>query len=284
MRFLYEFKKIIKSNDKASNILRYFYIPIVVIKKIIFDFQASNRKKGYKNDKYDTLRKYKGIHKGKRCFIVATGPSLTIEDLEKLKDEYTFSMNSIYTSYANTDWRPTYYVIQDPFVYEKIHKDLNSSDYEGMFIGSLVLDKFKVEIDKNINVFPLDLIWQQIPRMHYHTQFSEDIYERVYSGYNVAYSTLQIAAYMGFTEIYLIGADCNYLQEKKYFMADKNRKEERYFTQKFYESNTDKFILAYEVAKEYANNKRIELFNATRGGLLEVYERVNFDEVIKEEV
>lgn len=44
------------------------------------------------------LREIKNSHKGERCFVVANGPSLTSEDLEKIyqNNEYSFGMNRIY--------------------------------------------------------------------------------------------------------------------------------------------------------------------------------------------
>ena len=44
----------------------------------------------------DELKSYKNIHKGERCFIIGTGPSLKTEDLDKLKDEFTFSSHRIF--------------------------------------------------------------------------------------------------------------------------------------------------------------------------------------------
>lgn len=38
-------------------------------------------------------------------------------------------------------------------------------------------------------------------------------------------------------------------------------------------------IDAYEVAKRYGELHNIHIYNATRGGYLEVFERVNFDEL-----
>lgn len=55
------------------------------------------------------LKKFKNIHKGQRCFIIGTGPSLTVEDLELLKDEICFGSNRIFEIYPRTSWRPTYY-------------------------------------------------------------------------------------------------------------------------------------------------------------------------------
>ena len=57
---------------------------------------------------YRPNKKYKALknkHEGKRCFIVCTGPSLTLEDVNKLKNEYTFSMNNIFKCYDKTDWQ-----------------------------------------------------------------------------------------------------------------------------------------------------------------------------------
>lgn len=61
----------------------------------------------------DVLRELKNIHQGERCFIVGTGPSLSISDLEMLKGEVTFGTNRIYELYNQTNWRPTYYINQD---------------------------------------------------------------------------------------------------------------------------------------------------------------------------
>jgi len=37
--------------------------------------------------------------------------------------------------------------------------------------------------------------------------------------------------------------------------------------------------MAFEKAKEYADGHGIKIYNATRGGKLEVFERVNFDDL-----
>lgn len=283
MGVMYQLKKKIKEHDNLSNILRYFYMPAVMIKKLVFNIGCYRRRQGKSDSNFSSIQKFRNIHKGKRCFIVATGPSLRIEDLEMIRGEYTFSMNSIYLAYTKTTWRPTYYIIQDPYVYEKIKHELNPGDYEAMFIGSMILEKFPVQKDKNMHAFPLDMLWQQIPRMKYHSKFSEDVYSRVYSGYNVAYSALQIAVYMGFCEIYLLGADCDYLKNGKFFMEDKSRGAEKHFTRKFYETNTPKYILAYTVGKEYADRHGIKIFNSTRGGMLEVYPRVDLEKVVNKD-
>ena len=69
----------------------------------------------YKTRYGKSLRVLKDIHKNKRCFIVANGPSLQAQDLDFLENnnEITFGMNRIFKMFNKTNWRPTYYVCED---------------------------------------------------------------------------------------------------------------------------------------------------------------------------
>jgi len=109
------------------------------------------------------------------------------------------------------------------------------------------------------------------------TKFSEDISKKVYYGATVAYDCLQIAAYMGFKKIYLLGMDLvPYKQGNKSAVHYSN----------FYEIDSrdkkpqmwvDKILRSYLSAKEYADVHGIQIYNATRGGYLEIFDRVDFD-------
>lgn len=248
----------------------YYQIPLIIfnIKKVIRITRI------FKSTDYSEILKFKNIHKGERCFIVATGPSLTADDLEKLHSEVTFSMNSIVLAFKDMEWRPTYYGIQDEYVYEKIKEEVDNSDLKYKFFGSSILKKYsKKQIPKDSILYPLNILNHHIPHKRYRSKFSSDAFAVVYDGYSIAYSLLQIAVYMGFKEIYLLGADCNYQQEKKYFV-DHGHKDPSYAEVGY------KMICAYKDAKKYADKNGIEIYNATRGGMLEVFPRVDLDEVL----
>ena len=71
------------------------------------EFQAWLRKKGISpSKKYEYIKSMKNTHVGERCFVVATGPSLTFEDLNALKDEFCFGMNSCVLALDKTEWTP----------------------------------------------------------------------------------------------------------------------------------------------------------------------------------
>lgn len=260
--------------NKAFNKLYLFY------RRVQFDaigagvnIKRALRKKGIGGKKYAKVLDYKDIHKGERCFIIATGPSLTMEDIESLKDEYTISMNSICRLYDQTDWRPTYYAIQDHHVFEQMQNLLRIHKEVPVFISDNVKQKYKREPEWI--EFPTDTMYHSYDMKigKYHAKFSDDAYDIVYDGYSIAYSCVELAVYMGFKEIYLLGTDCTYTGEKEHFIDSGVEDRTRPFA-------TPKLIVGYQKAKEYADSHNIKIYNATRGGVLEVFERVKLEDVL----
>ncbi|MBU5210410.1 DUF115 domain-containing protein [Bacillus oleronius] len=266
-------KNLLKSN-------KFIYLFISLIRKFqyfVFPLMHFNLKKFlrvhrfYKNDSYEKLKKLKNKHIGERCFIVATGPSLTILDLEKLKNEITFSMNSILLAFDETDWRPTYYGIQDENVYRCLKKEIEQLNVECKFISDTILKKLDIQLSTNDYSFPLNMLNHTIPHKKYHTKFSNDIFSVVYDGYTITYALLQIAVYMGFREIYLLGTDCHYSSNMKHHFKDYGHVDPTFA------SAGEMMISAYQEAKRYADNNKVKIFNATRGGELEVFDRIDLD-------
>ena len=99
---------------------------------------AKRRADGYKDARYEKLRSFAGKHEGERCFIVCTGPSLTVDDVKALQDEYTFALNSITKIFQRTEWRPTYYVIEDMVAYLSLENDLLSFKLKNCFASDLL--------------------------------------------------------------------------------------------------------------------------------------------------
>lgn len=231
------------------------------------------------------IEKFKDCHKGERCFIIGNGPSLRAEDLDKLNGEITFAANSIYKIFDQTAWRPTYYASQDDkFIRSNIH-NIIGCNFRYIFLP-YNLENVKVKAKSNIFRFFVDKIdrYPELPL------FSEDASKKIYECYTVSYSLLQLAVYMGFKRIFLLGMDHSYSIEVK---ADgtivRNNVEDHFGgTDKVEENNnqylpsTDKSTNAFIAAKKYADGHDINIYNATRGGKLEVFQRVDFNDIIRE--
>lgn len=269
-------KVILKKYKGMYNLLKELYY---ILYKIKFDFFASLRKIGLLKSKYNKLKEIKGCCEGDSCFIVATGPSLRYEDLEILKENNVlcFSVNSILLALKNCSWRPDYYGIQDLKSYEILQEHINeyAKSFKKIFVSNSISD-IGMKIPNDSVIYPLDLMNHMFTNhKSYNAKFSEDPCVRVYDGYSVVFSMIQIAVYMGFKRIYLLGVDCNYSNPNSQFI-NYGRNDESNLKAK------ERMTIGYRVAKEYIKNKDIEIYNATRGGMLEEFPRVDFDKLFSD--
>ena len=255
-----------------------------ILLQLLFAFL---RRKGIvKSSKYGKMEEFKDKHLNERCFIVCTGPSLTIDDLEMLDNEICFSMNSIVRLFDKTKWRPTYYGIIGPNVYFDNEEYITSENIKNIFVSNKLRKKIKASISNNTFLMlrcnrPYTLLNPHTSKYNFKQRFSDNAFSYVYGGSSVTYILLQIAVYMGFKEIYLLGCDCDYSGDNLHMAEIEYRSGEGV---RFVMSRSDEIISSlisgHIKAREYADTHGIKIFNATRGGKLEIYERVNLEDVL----
>ena len=225
------------------------------------------------------LRNLQGKYTNKRCFIIGNGPSLRAEDLERLKDEYTFAFNRIYYIFDQTSWRPSFYCTQDAKIAQSSAEEICDKITTPYVFAPINLKWYEnVGIDTDFFFSPKQA-GEKAP------EFCEDIPHHIGVGNTVAYTAIQLAVYMGFSEIYLLGVDHSfqtYQDKDGNIITDPNAKD--YFTDKYNQDKDQLFVpkldvstLSYMAAKVYADNHPVSIYNATRGGKLEVFPRVDFD-------
>lgn len=231
------------------------------------------------------LKMLKDSKKGRRCFIVGNGPSLKIEDLDKLVYEDTFAVNRIYKIFNQTQWRPTFYFSQDTRILDEISGDIEkiSRESEGIFLNSYVYSKLKKNVRKQKNVYFFYINYSDpFPDL---PNFSEEISEQFYEGFTVAYACIQMAVYMGYSEIYIIGTDHSY-NMNRINTGEVIKKDgvQNYMPglegKLVYPPQMEKSTLAFRKARQCCDEKGIVIKNATRGGMLEEFERVDFDTLL----
>src|SRR5689334_19098018 len=62
----------------------------------------------------DRNRIFLDKHRGKRCFVIANGPSLKTQNIERLADDITLVMSGFWHHEVVGKWQPTYYCLSDP--------------------------------------------------------------------------------------------------------------------------------------------------------------------------
>lgn len=227
----------------------------------------------------ERIQKYENIHKGERCVIVATGPSLTISDLDRLHDKgiKCISVNRIYNLFDRTAWRPDYYAVEDYKMIEDLCDEIAGLELEHKFVNGRVDKYWKQEAAQSSISYKM--IMQNC--LSDRVGFSRHIDRFVYNGYTVTYVCLQLAVYMGFTEIYLLGVDFNYSSD---VYAESNHFEGYQSHYKDIRLNPilyDRMLRAYGKAKKVAQSMGVHIYNATRGGKLEIFDRADIDRLLE---
>lgn len=142
----------------------------------------------------DHIEEFKNIHVGKRLFILASGPSLADLDLSKLQRRMVMGLNRSFLVYPDTH----YHCCMD-------HR---------------LFDLYQVEMKKTRYLFTLQNRPFGIPMNLLGSEgFSHDLKEGIYSGYTISYLALQVAVYMGFSEIFYLGLDLKHRAGNTHFFG-----------------------------------------------------------------
>lgn len=243
------------------------------------------------------LRKLQGIHKGEDAVIIGMGPSLRADDLQYFQGYRSFACNKIYLSFDRTEWRPDYYSVCDVLVSKNNKKEILNADFR------------EAQAIHNINVYP-QLAKQRNALFYSYDQaiadwnagqpakFSSDIGKGIHShGYSVIIDQIQIACFMGFDNIYLVGVDFSFSGgrpsggrcvsgeilvsegEVNHFHKDYRKPGETWTVPKMQEQ-----AHAFAFCRAACEEVGIGLFNASRKTALNVLDRVSFEDTFIDRV
>jgi hypothetical protein len=229
------------------------------------------------------LKQFKNRHRGERCFIIGNGPSLTIEDLDQLRSETTFASNKIYLAFDQTEWRPSYYVVEDDHMIRQHYQTIRDLDGFVKFVSDDWSSFFRG--DDKVVMYPRTLLdLNRFPR------FSGNASRYVFCGYMVTYISLQLAYFMGFDQVYLLGVDFDYSLNHNgadTIVHDAGHPSD-HFTPEYFAPGEQRYApqitraqRAMLCARRFYEDNGRKIWNATRGGKLEVFERISVEEALK---
>lgn len=250
--------------------------------------------------------KYHGIYQGKRCFILGNGPSLKKQDLSQISNDIVFTVNMLPKSPSYSLLRNDFHVMLDPFIFkfnlnkkedrEKLEfiKKINKTDNHPIcflpYKAKNIIDE--LGLSKCLKISYLDIGGD------FYEGYKDDIdlTKNIPGFYNVVQFAIVIAIYMGFKEVYLLGCDMtgyeqiSVLEGKKvelhvYEMNENEKKaiknthtqlEPEEFFRGFYRTFAD-----YRRLREYAERRGTYIYNATAGGVLEAFVRVDYNKLFE---
>lgn len=231
---------------------------------------------------------FRNLHQGDRCFILGGGPSLKEIDPVSLRHEVTFGVNGIFLIYDWLGFEPTYYVVEDFLVYEDRWRDIKNHVNRSECFFPV---QFRApEFDRSNHIY-FRAIYDFSPRSGF-PRFSRNAAKLMWIGGTVTFICLQLAFYMGFREVYLLGMDHNYLKPDHVSTRgevwqsngdDPNHFHPDYFGAgyRWHDPQVHRMEQAYVKAKQVFEADNRAIVNATVGGNLEVFPRIAYEELFQ---
>lgn len=214
-------------------------------------------------------------HLAERAVLVANGPSLNHMQLDFLRRETVIGLNKIYLGFKKYRFYPRYYVAVNAKVIEQATEQIHA------------MNCIKFISRRGAHVVPENALTYHIETQNPPARFSHDIAQGVHEGWTVTHVALQIAYYLGFKEIVIIGMDHRYKyngapnEAKQLDGPDPNHFSPDYFGHGQTWDNPDlaNSEASYRIARaEYERDGR-RIIDATLDGACTIFEKADYRKI-----
>lgn len=217
--------------------------------------------------------------KGKRAVLVANGPSLNHMDLRFLRRSTCIGLNKIYLGIKRFGFYPKYYIAVNDKVIEQSVSEIKS------------LNCIKFISQRNAELIPESAFTYHIQTSDPIERFNKDISIGVHEGWTVTYAALQVAYYLGFTEVIIIGMDHRYIyhgapnETQVLFGDDPNHFVSTYFSEQQWD-NPDlvRSEESYRFARQAFEVDGRKIIDATLDGACTVFDKEPYTKIFENEL
>ena len=228
------------------------------------------KKRNLTEENFQKIISIKNKYKNKRCFIVGSSPSLNLLDLTKLNNEYTFTVNRGYMLKEKGLCHSNFHVISDESTFKdadsKYKNLLNYSDYLFCYGG------MEPPVDMETIYFDfLSYKWSN------GVSFCNDLCKPLISYQSVIHFAIQIAYYLGFNKIYILGVDLDFAKNKGHAYIQTKGEEERQSNHSIKQAKT--MLWGIERCGEWLKENNTELLNASPKGVVDCIKRVAYEDL-----
>ncbi|SRR5258706_5804999 len=243
--------------------------------------------------------KFKGIHRGERCFILGSGHSILTQDLTKLSGEIVMTQNHFHAHNDIKTISPKYHVLVPKYQPKEYDGDWNTwlDTMEEKLPANTIFflgTNTKYLVDKRANMASRSYYIKPGYWSYLMTKGKVDISRLMMHVPTVITECIAIAIYMGFSEIYLTGFDLDQVirlvdRDNVRFYGNSpitaNESEKKY-EKEWGASGYDWFHMwaiwhQLNLLKAEAEKRGAKIINVTNGGLLNMFERKQYADVLK---
>ncbi len=236
------------------------------------------------------MASFRDRHRGERCVVIGNGPSLNSLDLSLLAGQTTIAVNGIF--YADLPEPPSYYVVEDTSVMRENLEAIRTFDAGHKFFPTIYREMWEAPTD-NVTFFTMNRGFYSKISPHFCVpRFSFDASQRLYCGQSVTIINLQLAYWMGFEEVILIGMDFSYTipdsAERDGDLITSNDDDPNHFHPDYFgagktwkDPKLDRVRNNYQLVRSVYEATGRSILNATPGGSLDVFTRVDFVDAMR---
>lgn len=222
------------------------------------------------------LHRFRDCHLGQRLVLVCNGPSLNRTDFALIRGEVIMGLNKIFLGFRKFHFYPRYYTAINRRVIEQ-----SSSE-----IGRLGCIRFLKDLG-SVNPVPesaLTYLLHSSPEERFHSDLCKGFFE----GYTVTFAALQLAFFMGFSLVVIVGMDHRYRYEgspnepRELSGPDPNHFDPSYFSGQTWDNpdlaNSERF---YDLARQTFESAGRRIIDCTVDGACTVFEKGRLEEVLR---
>jgi hypothetical protein len=230
------------------------------------------------------LEKFKDKHSAEKVFMIGNGPSLSYNILDRLQGYTTIAMNNIALAFPHTDWRPTYYLNvtrslrHDTYWQSLGMKAINAAEHSFIWARSILV------LLKNAPDAGVTFLSCSNSPMWY-----KDKTATISRWGSSMHAALQIAEYMRFGQIFLLGCDLGY-------QLGAGNELQAHFTDNYLGPRKNSQIVganlfvdevrsydAHVLASINLRKAGIHVYTCTKGPLTNMYNYVSFEDALEME-
>jgi hypothetical protein len=237
------------------------------------------------------------LHQGQRCFILCNGPTVKRQDIAVLRNEHILSVSSGYHHPDYATISPMYHFVPQ-LTYGRLTPDVAIAWFREMdtMLGraTLFLNYTEEAMVRNAGLFrgrDVRYVTFSGTFEDYNPLVVPDISSRIPGVQSVAIMCLIVAMYMGFKKIYLLGTDHDHFRTGRYAYfyeptvlrgKDPSTDADGKLVSSWYEELSALTVLwgQYRSIKRMAEHHGVQIFNATAGGELDEFPRVNLESAV----
>lgn len=221
------------------------------------------------------LPRFKNRHPGETCVLVCNGPSLNRMDLEPLKHQTVIGLNKIHLGLEGFGFYPQYLVAVNEKVIKQAAREIKAMNCV-KFIGN-----------KGAQHIAADALTYHINTKSPPARFCRDISAGIREGGTVTYAALQIAYYMGFARVVIIGMDHRFDFSGKPHEArhmegpDVNHFSPAYFSGQTWDNpDLQRSEESYRIARDIFAAEGREIIDATLDGACDIFRKRALSDIL----